>query len=297
MKILVTGANGLIGRKTIKALQIGNKNQIFATSQRKIQANPNIEFFTVNLIYSDINKLVETLKPDVLIHCAALSSPDACEVDKYSCKKLNVEVTSRFATACRDYGTHLIFLSTDFIFDGKKADYTETDFPAPICYYGESKLEIENIIQDMKIGATIVRTSLVYGYEEHLSRSNIALRVIDHLKNGLSYRVPFDQIRTPTLAEDLALALITIAEKREGGVFNVSGGEKLSVYEFSKRIAVCFGFDESLLISTSTEELSEPAIRPLNTSLDITKAKILLNYQPTSLNDSLKILKNQLHQK
>lgn len=297
MKVLVTGANGLIGRKTIKALQLGNKNQIFATSQKKIQPSPNVDFFTVNLVYSDINKLVETLKPEVLIHCAAMSSPDACEVDKYSCSKLNVEVTSRLATACKDYGAHLIFLSTDFVFDGKKSDYSETDSPAPACYYGESKLEAENILQEMNIGVAIVRTSLVFGYEEHLSRPNIALRVIDHLKNSQSYRVPFDQIRTPTLAEDLALALRTIAEKRESGIFNVSGGEKVSVYEFSKQIATCFGFDETLLIPTSTKDLSEPALRPLNTSLDITKAKTLLNYQPTTLNDSLKILKSQLTHK
>ncbi|NOU16721.1 MAG: SDR family oxidoreductase [Bacteroidales bacterium] len=297
MKVLVTGANGLIGRKTIKVLQLGSENQVFATSQKKIQPSSNVEFFTVNLIYSDINKLVETLKPDVLIHCAAVSSPDACEVDKYSCQKLNVEVTSRLASACRDYSVHLIFLSTDFIFDGKKSDYSETDSPAPTCYYGESKLEAENILQEMNIGTAIVRTSLVFGYEEHLSRPNIALKVIDHLKNNQSYRVPFDQIRTPTLAEDLAFALKTIAEKGESGIFNVSGGEKVSVYEFSKQIAACFGFDESLLISTSTKDLSEPALRPLNTSLDITKAKTILNYQPTSLKDSLIILKEQVSHK
>jgi dTDP-4-dehydrorhamnose reductase len=297
VKVLVTGANGLIGRKTIKALQLENKFKIFATSQKKIQHDSDVEFFTVNLVYCDINKLVETLKPDVFIHCAAVSSPDACEVDKYSCNRLNVEVTSRIATACKDYGTHLIFLSTDFIFDGKKSDYSETDSPAPTCYYGESKLEAENILHEMNIGAAIVRTSLVFGYEEHLSRPNIAIRVIGHLKNNQPYRVPFDQIRTPTLAEDLALALKTIAEKRESGTFNVSGSEKLSVYEFSKQIATCFGLDQSLLISTSTKDLSEPALRPLNTCLDITKAKTILNYQPTSLKDSLIILKGQLSHK
>jgi len=120
----------------------------------------------------------------VLIHCAAITSPDACEVDRYTCQKLNVEATSRLAAACRDYGVYLVFLSTDFVFDGKNGGYTETDTPAPVSYYGESKFEAEKIIQAMNIGAAIVRTSLVFGYEEHLSRPNIVIKVIDHLKRG-----------------------------------------------------------------------------------------------------------------
>lgn len=293
MKVLVTGANGLIGRKTIQALVRTKAHHIFATSQKRVNLGPDVEFFTVNLIYSDTNKLVDTIKPDVIIHCAALASPDACEVDRYSCSKLNVEVTSRLASACRDYGSHLVFLSTDFVFDGKAGNYTETDVPMPASFYGESKLEAENLIQALNVGATIVRTSLVFGYEDHLSRSNIATKVIDHLKVGKPYKVPFDQIRTPTFAEDLALALVNITQKKINGVFHVAGDEKISVADFSKQIAIAFGYDTSLLIPTSTKDLSEPAIRPLNSSLDISKAKAVLNYNPIALSDSINLLREQ----
>ncbi len=293
MKILITGANGLVGRKVVRLLLQSKAHQIFATSQKRVQFGPDVEFFTVNLIYSDLNKLIDTLKPDVLVHCAAIASPDACEVDRYSCSKLNVEVTSRLAAACRDYGTHLILLSTDFIFDGKKGGYSETDTPSPILYYGESKAEAEKIVTELNIGATIVRTSLVFGYDEHLPRPNIATKIIDHLKNSKSYKIPFDQIRTPTFADDLALALVSLAEKRMGGIFNIAGGEIISVYDLSKRIANIFGLDETLLLPTSTKELAEPALRPLNTSLNIQKAKEMLGYNPTPLNDSIHILKEQ----
>jgi dTDP-4-dehydrorhamnose reductase len=293
VKVLITGANGLVGRKAIRAFLQSKTHQVIATSQKKVSHSSDVEFFTVNLIYSDINKILETIKPDVLIHCAAIASPDACEVDRFTCQKLNVEVTSRLTAACRDYGVHLIFLSTDFVFDGKAGGYTETDIPNPILYYGESKVETENIIQGMNIGAAIVRTSLVYGYEEHLSRQNIVIKVLDHLKNGKPYKIPFDQIRTPTFAEDLALALVIIAEKRQSGLFHIAGGETVSVFEFSKRIAAVWGFDSSLLIPTLTKDLSEPAARPLNTSLDITKAKSLLGYNPTPLNDSMLMIKEQ----
>jgi dTDP-4-dehydrorhamnose reductase len=293
VKILITGANGLVGRKVIRLLTQRKAHQIFATSQKRVQFGSDVEFFTVNLIYSDINKLVDTLKPDVLIHCAAISSPDACEVDRYSCSKLNVEVTSRLAAACRDYGTHLILLSTDFVFDGKKGGYAETDTPSPILYYGETKRDAEKAITDLNIGATIVRTSLVFGYEEHLPRPNIAVKIIEHLKNGKTYKVPFDQIRTPTFAEDLASALVSLSENRMGGIFHIAGGEIISVFDLSMRIANVFGFDESLLLATSTKELAEPALRPLNTSLDIQKAKSMLGYNPTPLTDSIQILKEQ----
>ena len=293
MKILITGANGLIGRKVIRLMLQGTDNQIFATSQKRIQFDSRVQFFTVNLIYSDINKLIETIKPEVLIHCAAIASPDACEVDRYTCFKLNVEVTTRLASSCRDYGVHLIFLSSDFIFDGSKGDYSEEDIPAPVSYYGETKLEAEKNLLDLNIGATIVRTSLVYGYEDHLARMNVALKVIDHLKNSKTYKVPFDQIRTPTFAEDLATALVLLAEKRFPGVFNISGSEVISVFDFSKRVAKVFGFDENLLVSVSTKELSEPALRPLKTNLNIQKAIKVLNYQTTTIEKSLSILKEQ----
>ena len=293
MKVLVTGANGLVGRKTIQALLNSKSHQIIATSQKRSPISNEVEFFTVNLIYSDTNKLIDTLKPDVLIHCAAIASPDACEVDRYSCTKLNVEVTSRLASACRDYGTYMVLLSTDFVFDGAKGHYKETDTTAPSSFYGESKLEAESVVQGLKIPASIVRTSLVFGYEEHLSRTNIAIKVLDHLKNGKPYKVPIDQIRTPTLAEDLASALVNISEKKPEGIFHIAGGEIVSVYDFSKRIALEFGLDESLLIPTSTKDLSEPAMRPLNSGLDISKAINELKYKPTPLSDSLKIFKEQ----
>lgn len=294
MKILVTGANGLIGRKVIRLLTESKRHQIFATSQKRIQLGSEVEFFTVNLVYSDLNKVIDTLKPDVLVHCAAMGSPDACEVDRYSSSKINVEVTARLAAACRDYGVHMIFLSTDFIFDGKKGNYTEEDTPSPISYYGETKLDAENSILSLDIGVTIVRTSLVFGYDNHLSRPNIALKVVDHLKNRKQYKLPIDQFRTPTYAEDLASALMTLAEKRMGGVFNISGDQRISVYEFAKQIAATFEYDDSLLIPSLSTELAEPAKRPIDSSLNISKAKSIIDYNPLPLQKSIQKLREQL---
>ncbi|HCT31044.1 MAG TPA: NAD(P)-dependent oxidoreductase [Bacteroidales bacterium] len=294
MKILVTGANGLVGRRIIRTLAQDKENLIYATSQKKVQFDINTNFFTVNLVYSDLNQLIETLNPDVLIHCAAMASPDACEADRYSAYKINVEVTARLAAACRDYGAHMIFLSSDFIFDGNKGNYTEEDIPSPISYYGETKVEAEKSILDLNIGASIVRTSLVFGYDEQLARPNIVLRVIDNLKKGKSFKVPIDQFRTPTDADDLAKGIFGLAQKKLGGIYNISGGQRISVYELAKQVALAFGYNDELLIPVKSVDLPEPAKRPLDSGLNIDKAIKTLNYTPTPLASSIERIKDHI---
>lgn len=294
MRILVTGANGIVGKKVVKQLVASGNHEVYATSLKRMQLE-GAQTFTSNLQNADINNLVEQLKLETIIHCAALSSPDACEVDRFMCKKMNIEVTARIAAACRDYSAHLVFLSTDFIFDGIKGNYAEEDAINPISYYGESKMESENMLRTMGIPHAVVRTSLVYGYEEKLSRANILTRVIQYLKKQQAYRVPVDQIRTPTLAEDLAKGIATISENKINGLYHIAGADSISVADFANQIAKTFNLDESLLQRVTTKELSEPAPRPLNSSLVIEKARQDLNYNPTPIIEGLKIAKSQMN--
>ncbi len=294
MKILVTGANGLVGKKLVKQLVASGKHEVYATSLKKMQLD-GAQTFTSNLQNADINNLVEQLKLEVIVHCAALSSPDACEVDRFVCKKMNIEVTSRIASACRDYSVHLVFLSTDFIFDGIKGNYTEEDAINPISYYGESKMESENLLKTMGIPHAVVRTSLVYGYDEKLSRPNILTRVVQNLGKQQKYRVPTDQIRTPTLAEDLAKGIEMIVDNKKEGLYNISGGDIISVADFATQVAKVFNLDDSFLQRVTTKELSEPAPRPLNSSLIIEKARRELNYTPTPIIEGIKIVKSQMN--
>lgn len=294
MRILVTGANGLVGKKVVKQLLASGKHEVYATSLKRMQFD-GAQTFTSNLLNADINNLVEQLKLETIIHCAALSSPDACEVDRFVCKRMNIEVTSRIASACRDYSAHLVFLSTDFLFDGIKGNYSEEDSINPISFYGESKMESENMLKSLGISHSIIRTSLVYGYDEKLSRPNILTRVVQNLSKQKGYRVPFDQIRTPTLAEDLARGIETVVENKTTGLFHMSGSEMISVADFAAKVAKAFNLDDSLLQRVTTKELSEPAPRPLNSSLIIDKAKRELNYITTPLDEGIKIVKAQMN--
>ncbi|HRX32122.1 MAG: SDR family oxidoreductase [Bacteroidales bacterium] len=296
MKVLISGANGLIGKKIAKQLAQNSNMEVIATSLKKLQI-PNTTTFTSNLLNADIDGLIAQIKPDVLVHCAALSGPDACEADRYMCKKMNIELSSRLAAACVNYNTHFIFLSTDFVFDGIKGNYSETDPANPLCYYGESKFETENYLQNQPLKHTIVRTSLVYGWEQKLSRPNLLTRIINLLSKNKNFKVASDQVRTPTYAEDLAVAIEKIITANATGIFHLSGKETISVSDFAFKIAEQFNLNKSLLIPTTTKDLMEPALRPLNTSLNITKAKQELNFTPKSIDENLKELFQTISQK
>ena len=293
MRILVTGANGLVGKKITRQLLSGGKHEVYATSLKKLQI-PGAVTFTSNLLNADINFMVDETHPDVIIHCAALSSPDACEVDRFACKRLNVDLTARIAMACNDYGVQLILMSTDFVFDGLKGQYAEEDRANPICYYGMSKAEAEQEVASMSAPWAIARTSLVFGYEQRLSRSNIVLRVAENLIKGNPFRVAFDQIRTPTLAEDLARGIEAIATNRATGIFHLAGSEIISVADLAARTAEVFGLNPELLLPVSTEMLTEPARRPLNTSLCCHKAIEQLGYSPKGLTEALRLVYSQM---
>jgi dTDP-4-dehydrorhamnose reductase len=286
MKVLVTGANGIIGKNVAKALTKISDIEVYATSLKKLSID-NATIFTSNLLIADINLMIDEIHPDVVVHCAAISSPDACEVDRYACHRLNVELTKRLLSACIDYNAHLVFLSTDFVFDGKKGNYSEEDTTNPVNYYGESKLEAEKIICRSTENHTIIRTSLVYGYETKLSRPNIVSRVIDNLQKGKPYKVPTDQIRKPTYVCDLAYAIAQICINKPKGIFHISGDEEITVSNFARKIAKALQLDESLIQETTSSQIAQAAPRPLNTTLNIEKIKSTINYSPKSIDLAL----------
>lgn len=292
MRILVTGSNGLVGKNIARAL-INSHLEVFVTSLKKTQID-GATTFTSNLLNANIYHMFDDIKPEVVVHCAALSGPDACEVDRYACHRMNVELTKRIVSACVDYNVHLVFLSTDFIFDGYKGNYTETDEPNPVNYYGISKLEAERIIQNSGVANTIVRTSLVYGVEPKLSRPNIITRVIDNLSKNKQYKVPSDQIRTPTYAPDLASAISSICLNRVSGIYNIAGDQIISVADLAILAAKAFNLNHELLLPVNSNELVEAAPRPKNTSLVVDKAKKHLNFNPTPIEMALEKIKIML---
>lgn len=244
---------------------------------------------------ADVKRTFEDFTPDVVVNCAAMTQVDACEDKKDACWRVNVDAVETLARHCLIHGSHLIQVSTDFVFDGEAGPYRESARPKPINFYGKSKLAGENAARGAGLDAwSIARTVLVYGDGRGAVRSDFVRWVVRELSAGRPIRVVTDQYRTPTYVPDLADGIERLVRFGKVGTYHLSGREHLSVFEFAQRIAVIFDLDDSLITPVKTSDLSSPAARPLNSGFLILKAESELGYRPTPLDDSLADLKTVL---
>ncbi|MCC6685010.1 MAG: SDR family oxidoreductase [Bacteroidia bacterium] len=296
-KVLVTGSNGLLGQKLIHALANSSIFELIATSKGENRCLLTSGYTYYSLDITNENNVEEVFKkvnPDIVIHTAAMTNVDACEQDHNSCLKMNVDAVGYLVKASEKYQVHLIHLSTDFVFNGTHGPLSEEEKPDPVSFYGHSKWQGEKLVQQSTCKWAIVRTVLVYGLVNGMSRSNIVLWAKDALEKGKSIPVVDDQFRTPTLAEDLAAGCILIAEKGATGIFHISGKDFMSVYDLVLRVADFWKLDKSLIKRAKSTDIKQPAQRPPITGFILNKAKTELNYEPHSFEEGLLILNNQL---
>ncbi len=295
-KILLTGANGLLGQKLVALLHPHTSFELLATSRGAQRlSDQSLPYQSLDLCDAEaVAKCLASFRPDYVIHTAAMTNVDACELDQAECWQQNVEAVSHLVQACETQKSFLLHLSTDFIFDGSAGPYREEALPSPISYYGESKAAAEKIVQESNLEWAIARTVLVYGLAEDISRSNIILWVKKSLEEGKKIQVVDDQWRTPTLAEDLAQGCLLIVEKHQKGIFNISGAEMMSPYDIALATADFFELDASLISRADASTFSQPAKRPPKTGFIIEKAEKMLGYQPHSFREGLAVLASQL---
>jgi dTDP-4-dehydrorhamnose reductase len=296
MKILVTGSNGLLGQKLTTLLKGEPAVYLIATAR----GNSTLpieqgEFHTLDITnQEEVNTVIARTRPDVIIHTAAMTQVDPCELDHDACWETNVTAVGYLIEAARQYNVHLVHVSTDFIFDGTQELLDEAAVPNPVNFYGKSKLEGERLIQESNIPWCILRTVLVYGVTRDMSRSNIVLWVKNSLEQGKTISVVNDQWRTPTLAEDLASGCYLAATTKATGIFNISGKDYMSVHAMATRTAGFFGLDQSLVKETDSARFTQPARRPLKTGFILEKARKVLGYEPHSFEEGLSIVASQL---
>lgn len=300
MKILLTGSNGLLGQKIVYTLRHRPEVQLLATSRgsNRIKSHDGYEYREMDIENQD--QVLETFnqfKPDCVIHAAAMTNVDACELNPEACKKANIDATAILIAASKIYNCHFIFLSTDFVFDGTSGPYSEDDTPHPLSIYADSKLQGEKMVINSGLDWCIIRTIIIYGVTDDAQRSNIVLWVKNSLEQQKEINVITDQFRSPTLAEDLAEGCISAALKKANGIYHISGSETMSIIEMAYRIADFFGLDKSFIKPVTSAELKQPAKRPHKTGFNIQKAILELGYSPHSLNEGLKIVASQLADK
>jgi dTDP-4-dehydrorhamnose reductase len=297
IKVVVTGSNGLLGQSLINLL-LKEKEvyKVFGLSRGDNRSGRD-DFSYISIDITNEKKLKEILletEPNVIINTAAMTQVDDCEGDREACDLLNVSVVEWLGEISEKIEAHLIHLSTDFIFDGIKGNYKETDVPNPLSYYGVSKLKSEEVLINSKISYTILRTILVFGKVYDMSRSNIVLWVKSMLEKGKEITIVDDQFRSPTYVEDLALACKIAMDKKAKGIFNISSNELLSVYEIVQQIADVFHLDKKLIKPISTSTLNQTAPRPAKTGFDLSKTNRVLEFYPESFKESLEKFRQSL---
>ncbi|KUG06606.1 SDR family oxidoreductase [Solirubrum puertoriconensis] len=298
MRLLITGANGLLGQKLIGLLHQEPSVELIATSRgsnRLGEVFPNVPFSALDVTNAEqVEQVIGELKPTHVIHTAAMTNVDECELNHEACWLQNVTATENLARTCAAHDVHLTHLSTDFIFDGSHGPLTEDATPNPISYYGQSKLAAEQAVQNTaNLRWAIARTVLVYGVLHGGGRTNIVLWVRNSLREGKQIKVVNDQWRTPTLAEDLAQGCWLIAKQSARGIFNISGRELLTPYDIALRVADHFSLDKSLIIEADGSTFTQPAKRPPRTGFIIEKAEKELGYRPHSFTEGIDIVAAQ----
>ncbi len=294
MTILLTGASGLLGRKILEKL-IDKKDKIIALYNRNpVQVYSN----NVTTIRMDISNTVELedlimkTKPDIIIHTAALTNVDQCEVDKRKAWKINVEATRSIVRAAKVAKSYIVYVSTDYVFDGEKGLYTEKDLPNPINYYGLTKLIGEELVRSSDLLYTIIRPSAIYGIGG--SKKSFAEYVIEKLSKGEEVYAVTDQYVSPTLNTLLADAILEIIDMKPMGILHVAG-ERMNRYEFALKIAETFNLPKEKIHKASMKDMKHwKARRPRDSSLDISKAKKLLKTDFHSTEKALQILIKEL---
>ncbi len=297
MKILVTGANGLLGQKLCVLLAEDESIEVIATTRHKLNFDLTRGSFT-SLDVTDqasVKRVIGETKPDVIIHTAAMTQVDQCESEREACWLNNVVALEHLVKASEENNAHLVHVSTDFIFDGTHGPLTEEATPNPLSYYGESKLAAEEIVKKSKSSWSILRTVLVYGVTKDMSRSNIVLWVKKSLEEGKVINVVNDQWRTPTLAEDLAMGCYLAAKNKAQGVYNISGDEMMTPHDIAIATATFFKLDKSLIKTADSSNFKQPARRPAKTGFIIHKAEKELGYHPHTFIEGLSVVASQLH--
>jgi dTDP-4-dehydrorhamnose reductase len=296
-RLLVTGSNGLLGQKIVYQNLKSGKFELFATArgENRLISTEGYSYHSMDIgSKADVDRVIDEVKPDIVIHAAAMTNVDACETDKEGCLQNNVHAVDYIVDACNRVGAHLIHVSTDFIFDGEDGPYDEEAEANPVSYYGWSKLEAERIVKEKSNDWAILRTILVYGLVDHMSRSNVVLWAKGALEKGQPINVVDDQFRMPTLAEDLADGCLLAAEKHAQGIFNISGKDYMSILELVERVADFYNLPKDIINRISSSTLSQPAKRPPNTGFILTKSYNILGYNPHSFEEGLAILDKQL---
>lgn len=290
-KLLIIGGSGFVG--STLANYAKNDFDVILTFNKNKPKNSNFQSFQVELLENrdTIIELLQTLKPNFIVHTAAHSSVDLCETNPTLADDLHIDVTKDIANICKKINSKLIYLSTDAVFNGKlKKKFSEEDKTEPINYYGLTKLNAENIILNSSKRNVILRTAVIYGWHK---KSRFSNWIIETLKEKRRVDPHIDQYNTPTLVDDLAKAILKIIKMNVSGLYHATGRTCVNRFEFASLIADIFNLDKHLIIPVTSLEKKQLAPRPKHTCLDSRLLEKTINFNFSELSSGIKFILTQ----
>ena len=291
-KILVTGGSGFLGGHIIKKGHL--KYQIDATYLSNAYSNDKAIYHSLDLTEeNNLLDFLEFIRPDVIIHTAAIAKPDLCEENKEYTKKINIDTTGNIAVWSKKNNVRLIFTSTDMVFDGKGTNYSESDKPNPISFYGDAKYRSEKILAELNLNAVIVRVALIYGIGL-FSHNCFFENMINNIKIDQTITLFYDQYRTPILVDNLAEAILELCENNFKGIIHLGGKERISRFDFGIEACNMYGLSSENILKKSMFDTPQAASRPQDVSLNTNLAQKILKTKLLNCKEGLQEIKENI---
>jgi dTDP-4-dehydrorhamnose reductase len=292
LKFLVTGSAGLVGQQVVKDLS--KSNQVFSCyNESKPEYGDSVKMDLKN--YEMVSSVLTEIKPDVVIHLGAMTGVDICEKEKTSASEINTKATEIIAKECSKLNSFLVYVSTDYVFDGNFGMYKEDDVANPLGFYGKSKLEGEKAVQNFSTNWCIARTSTPFGL--HPTKKSFPMWVIENLQKQKQIDVLIDQFTSPTYIPNLSRMLIEISERRITGIIHTAGASKISRYQMASMVSDKLNLDGTLLKQILMNKMKWVAQRPKDSSLDVSRASSILNEKPQKIDHSLNLFIDEMKSK
>jgi dTDP-4-dehydrorhamnose reductase len=283
-KILITGSGGFVGKNLYRILKVDYK--VFGLSK---SPGDSVDFVVDLSNEQECLEILKKIQPDIIVHCASFTNVDGAESDHEQADRNNITPVEILTQWAGRHNSRFVFISTDYVYDGSKGNFTETDPVNPLQYYGQTKAAGERIVSSLK-NFVILRPTIIYGYDK--DGKNFFMQILNNFKSGAKMVVPTDQINNPTSATDLCNLIKQVIAKPEiNGIFISTGPEVMSRYEMACKVCDFFNWDKKFIIPKTTEEIGRPAPRPLNNSTISAKVCAAYNFNFRTLQENLKDIK------
>ncbi len=289
-KLLLTGISGFLGWNIC---QIAKREwQIYGTFFSHPVGIDDVNIIRIDLRdFKELRRMFKEIRPDAVIHTAAVTSPNYCQTNRIESQKINVDASINIACLCADHGIPCVFTSTDIVFDGLNPPYKEEDPVCPVNYYGEQKVMAERGMLKYYPDVAICRMPLMFGTPGPVASSFIQ-PMIKAMREGRELRLFTDEFRTPVSGETAAHGIL-LALKRVKGIIHMGGIERISRYDFGRLLSNILGIKDARIIACRQKDMPMPAPRPPDVSLDSSKA-MTLGFRSLPLSDELNKIRRYL---